>query len=449
MVRFILLQIVSAPPLLWLTVAVLIYLYRAAGRWHASMLPDAALLALYWHTPTFGMLLWCALWCAVRHTPALAGEFAVALGLDRFGGWTVQITLFALPALRGVSGADAQERAMPPVVSAAPAPTAATTLLPSAPPTLLLNEGLAALNSDPTAPHSAFIGPTQLGKTTFVGVVLSYRQGTIVITTPKGEQYDSWFGATVVRTVMDTLNRRIDWSPIAQAIGDVHFEMLRRNTPGATTADPLTLVIDELTTTIAQLGAPIAQKIIDILTMGAGSGVRLIGIATDVNARGWKMDGRRDVLDNLVFAKVGPDRVWSLGRMDANWQLLSPRQLETSQVLGLSQRVSLAGRAWAGVGVSGSPGAGVADSLGGAGSAPTVALGVPGAGGASLSGGVVAGAFVGTGQAADRPTDKRTELIAYLKAHPDATRDKARADGCEFDNADYGLIKQAIKRGFL
>lgn len=438
--------IVSAPPLLWASVAVLLYLYLAAGRWRWAMLPDAALLALYWHTPTFGMLLVCALWCAIRHTPALAAVLAADLGLDRFGGWTVQISLFVLPALRGVSVAATQERALPPVVSAAPV---VTTMLPTAPSTLLLNEGLAALNTDPTAPHSAFIGPTQLGKTTFVGVVLSYRQGTIVVTTPKGEQYDSWFGATVVRTVMDTINRRIDWSPIAQAIGDVHFEMLRRNTPGALAADPLTLVIDELTTTIAQLGKPIAQKIIDILTMGAGSGVRLIGIATDVNASGWKMDGRRDVLDNLIFAKVGPDRVWSVGRMDANWELVAPRQLETGQVLGLSQRVSLTGRAWAGVGVSGCGGVGVMGSVAGAGSAPMVALGVPGAGGASLSVGGVAGAFVGTGQAADRQTDKRTELIAYLKAHPDATRDKARADGCEFDNADYGLIKQAIKRGFL
>jgi hypothetical protein len=75
----------------------------------------------------------------------------------------------------------------------------------------------------------------------------------------------------------------------------------------------------------------------------------VIVIATDINVRGWKIEGRRDVVDNLVFAKVEEGRRWSLGRIDPNGRLINPRRLDTQQVADVASQVNLQFRLWPGL----------------------------------------------------------------------------------------------------
>jgi hypothetical protein len=51
----------------------------------------------------------------------------------------------------------------------------------------------------------------------------------------------------------------------------------------------------------------------------------------------------------LVFAKVEPGRVWSLGRIDPNGRLISPRQMDTRSLLALAAAADLRGRVWSGL----------------------------------------------------------------------------------------------------
>jgi hypothetical protein len=216
-------------------------------------------------------------------------------------------------------------------------------------PPLLMNEWLHTLNADATVPMVGVIGATRLGKTTLVLVLLRSRAGSFMITTPKARSTDGWGGFEAVRLRMDLGRRGVDWGPIARAIADVHFEMIRRNALDTIAQEqPITLVIDELTTTLAALPA-LTPKVIDLWTMGASAKVFLIVIATDVNVRGWKIEGRRDVIDNLVFAKVEPGRLWSLGRIDPNGRLINPRRMDTRALLGLAAQVDLRGRRWSGL----------------------------------------------------------------------------------------------------
>ena len=180
-------------------------------------------------------------------------------------------------------------------------------------------------------------------------MLLSYRPGSFMITTPKAASTDPWGGFEAVRLRMDLARGGVDWGPIAQAISQVHFEMIRRNALD-TIADeqPITLVIDELTTTLAAVPS-LTPKVIDLWTMGASAKIFLIVIATDVNVRGWRIEGRRDVVDNLVFAKVEPGRHWSLGRIDPHGRLIMPRRMDTRMLLGLAERVDLRQRRWSGL----------------------------------------------------------------------------------------------------
>ena len=344
----------TIPPLVIVVAVALLYVFVFGGRWQWPMVVDAGMLAIYyWRPATWPVLLFVAL---IRHVPALARELVVIFRLNEFDGWTIRILLFVLPALRVYQkdaplvqadrpGAFGQTVALPPMIEGKKE-QAAPAELP-----LLLGEGLKLLNADPTAPHVGVIGATRLGKTTFVGVLLAHRQGEFVIATPKAAQYDPWFGADVARPVIDMQNSSVDYAPIEQAVTNVHQEMLRRNTPGASATPALTLVIDEWTQVVSEL-PNLAKKVINLLRMGAGCGIRLILMATDVNVRGWHMDGNAGVLDNLVFARVEDGRVWSVGRLDPNWRMVAPRRLDTQLVPGLAARVSLAGRGWAGGGDS-------------------------------------------------------------------------------------------------
>jgi hypothetical protein len=405
------------------------YIARGCIDW--PMVLDGMLLALYIWRPSIPALAVVAFLGSIRHIQPWALEFASWFHVQDYQGWTIRFWFFLLPGLQDEQkpasadrpGTFGQTIALPPMVEV-------EKKAPEVEPPLLLDAGLRSLNGDPTAPHVGIIGATRLGKTTFVGVLLAYREGDLVIATPKAAQYDPWFGADVARPAIDLAAGNVDYSPIDQAVSSVHQEMLRRNTPGASATPALTLVIDEWTQVVSELPG-LAKKVVNLLRMGAGCGIRLILMATDVNVRSWRMDGMAGVLDNLVFARVEDGRRWSLGRLDPNWHLVSPRRLDTGQVHGLAARVSLAGRGWAGV----------------RGSVPDSLLGGLLAGGRPSEG--VPGGIAAPASVPDRQTNRQTALITYLKAHPNATRDQTRADGVEFDNTDFGLVKTAIKRGLL
>ena len=378
----------AIPPLVIVLVVGGGYLF-VLRRWSWPMVLDAVLLAAYYWRPALWPVV--AFIGCVRHVPALAREVAVLLQLHTFDGWTLQIVLFLLPALRHYTRGGTPEKApvadLPPMVDAKPAPLAP---VPAEDLPLLANEWLQALNGDPTTPHVGVIGATRLGKTTFVGVLLAYRQSDLVIATPKAAQYDPWFGAEVARPIIHGVE--MSYQPIEQAVSAVYREMLKRNAPGGSATPAITLVIDEWPQVVGEL-PNLAKKVINLLRMGAGCGIRLILMATDVNVRGWRMDGVAGVLDNLIFAKVENERKWSIGRLDANWRLLSPRRLDTAQVWGLAQRVTLTSRGWAGVrmwqALEAAPGGGadgllgrlLADVGGGVLAGVGVSVGVGGSGG--------------------------------------------------------------------
>lgn len=338
-------KLAAIPPLLIAILLVLGWIAIAATRFRAPMLVDLAAIALYAARPSLGTLALVAAQAAVRYVPELARELALLLRLSSLAGWTRAFALLLLPGLARYALAEVSASIVEAPAELAPTPNSQ----PLTPEPLLINEWLHLLNHDATAPMVGVIGATRLGKTTLVLVLLSYRPGSFVITTPKARSTDPWGGFEAVRLRMDLQRRGVDWGPIAQAIGAVHFEMIRRNALD-TIADeqPITLVIDELTTTLAAVPS-LTPKVIDLWTMGASAKVFLIVIATDVNVRGWRIEGRRDVVDNLVFAKVEPGRHWSLGRIDPNGRLIAPRRMDTRMLLGLAERVDLRQRRWSGL----------------------------------------------------------------------------------------------------
>lgn len=363
----ILAQLAAIPPLLITILLVLGWIAIAATRFRAPMLIDLAAIALYAARPSLGTLALIGAQAALRYVPELARELALLLRLTSLAGWTRALALLVLP---GLARYRAAATGLPEPAASGTAPPPAP-LAPIAPdlaelPQLLINEWLHALNHDPTAPMVGVIGATRLGKTTLVLVLLSYRPGSFVITTPKARSTDPWGGFAAVRLRMDLERGGVDWGPIAQAISQVHFEMIRRNALD-TVADeqPITLVIDELTTTLAALPS-LTPKVIDLWTIGASAKVFLVVIATDVNVRGWKIEGRRDVVDNLVFAKVEPGRHWSMGRIDPNGRLVAPRRMDTRLLLGLAERVDLRERRWSGLHAGG-----VGQTMAGAGAQAT------------------------------------------------------------------------------
>jgi hypothetical protein len=104
-------------------------------------------------------------------------------------------------------------------------------------------------------------------------VLLRYRSGSFMITTPKARSTDPSGEFEAVRRRMDLGRRGVDWGPIARAIADVHFEMIRRNALDTIAQEqPITLVIDELTTTLAAVPA-LTPKVIELWTMGASATV--------------------------------------------------------------------------------------------------------------------------------------------------------------------------------
>lgn len=336
---------VSENPMLLAAILGLALAARAATGWRWGMILDAGIIALYVRYPSLGIVALAIAQHAVRYVPTLAREVALIIKATEYQGWTVRALLFLLPGLAAFTSRPIGAS------QAAPAMTGATIPMEQSEVIMPLNEGLARLNNDPTTPHVGIVGPTRQGKTWFVMTLLQFRRGDLLITTPKGASYDPWGGFPAVRPEMDLDGRTVNWTKIARVIEAAHYEMLRRNTAEDVAAEQLTLVIDELTTTLAAVPS-LVQKVIDLWTMGAAAGIRVIVIATDINVKGWRIEGRRDVVDNLVFAKVEEGRRWSIGRIDPNGRLINPRKLDTQQVADIASKASLHARLWPGLSAS-------------------------------------------------------------------------------------------------
>lgn len=398
-------------------------IYGACVRWRFSwpMLLDGLLIGLLIYRPSLGLLAWVGFLMALRHVAPIADALLGLFNARETQGMTAHLILFTLPSLRTYAGGSASARDLPgdsgvtlalaPPIAAAPAPPAAQQLAPLQP-----VEWLGAVNDDQTAPHLGVVGPTRLGKTTFVLAALGRRAGLIVITTPKSKDADPWGGALAIRLRIDLAARSVDWTPIESAIDAVHFEMLRRNaTNTAKDAPRLNLIVDELSTTLANCARKTKSQILELWNMGAGANINLIVCDPEVNSAAWGIQGRRDILGNLLFAKVGAGRQWSIGRLDPNGGLIDPRPLDTTPLLTLAGQAQLGGREW----VSGAGGG--------------VSLGVPpvgavGAAGGSLGAGVPPGlSGVGVGGVvplaasqsadADRQTDADAEREARIATY--------------------------------
>ncbi len=342
-----LITIITTNPRAVAVALTLAWLAVACTRWRWPMLCDATLIALYATRPSVPLLVFGLVVVVVRWFAPFAAIVAETLHVNEWGGLSFPAALFLLPGLQVyVRGTARHDRATLPPVQVA---TGATTRL-EAPQVharpLESAEWFAACNDDPTAPHLGIIGPTQHGKTTFALALAGRRIGEFVITTTKD---DTWAGGEVIRPRILLDQGRVDWLPIVDAIRRVHFEMLRRNVEHDTQAPQLTLIIDEFSTTLGNVPRETRDQILEIWSMGASCGIRTIVIAQEVNARAWGLEGRRDILGNLLFARVSTGRLWALGRLDPNGGLTDPQPLDTGRLVALATEARLAGRGWQGV----------------------------------------------------------------------------------------------------
>jgi len=199
------------------------------------------------------------------------------------------------------------------------------------------SDWLRVLNAQPDVnPHLAVCGPTRSGKTTLVMALIAQRPGDLVICTPKGADTDPWGGFPAVRLAYNVHSGDVSYAPIGAAIRAVYQEMNRRNAvPGASRA-PLTLVIDELTNVSAELKADgCMDMILRMWTMAASCGIRLITLDPTVNVRGWGIEGRGDVRENLVFVRCQPDKSATYYRWGSE---AAPMPIDTLLLPGMAAR---------------------------------------------------------------------------------------------------------------
>src|SRR6187549_578505 len=305
----------------------------AARRRDATFLLDAAFVALYARYPMPATLGLIVVQAGVRRVPTLAREVAVLLRVSEPAGWTLHALLFVLPGLRAYAAAQP-----------GPATGATTALDPIDLPPLTSREWLAWTNDDESAPHLGVIGPTRSGKTTLVLAALSRRKGDLVIATPKSKETDGWGGFPAVR--MHYADGTADFSPLADVVRQVHREMLRRNAEQTIGQEqPLTLVLDEFTTLAAEQPT-IRSLVLQLWTMGASAKIRVVVVAPEVNVRAWGIEGRGDVRENLIFARVAPDRSAQMFRIDGQGKPIAPRRIDTRTVKQLADQAVLSFRAW-------------------------------------------------------------------------------------------------------
>lgn len=311
----------------------------AVRRRDATLLVDAAFVALYARYPMPATLALVPIQAVVRRIPTLARECAVLLRVDEPAGWTLHALLFVLPGLRAYAVPDRL-----PAIGV----TTALPSLPQAPP-LDTTAWLRLVNTDETAPHLGVIGPTRAGKTTLALAVLGQRPGQLVIVTPKSEETDPWGGAGAVRIAFTA--DAADFSPLADAVRQVHREMLRRNAERTIGQDqPLTLVIDEYALLVGER-PEVRNFVLQLWTMGASAKVRVVVIDPEISVKAWGIEGRGEARQNLVFIRVAPDRSAELFRIDGQARPVAPRRIDTRQIPQLATHATLVGRVWSGLSV--------------------------------------------------------------------------------------------------
>lgn len=219
------------------------------------------------------------------------------------------------------------------------AATGATVALPAAAPAPLpAREWLWRINQDPTAPHLAVVGPTRAGKTTLVQAALGNRGGAVVIATPKPASKDPWGGAPAVR--LGEERGDVTYAPLADAVRQVYDEMLQRNRADAAGEQPLTLVLDDYSTLVAER-PEVRPWVLRLWTMAASCGIRVVIIDTEESVKAWGIEGRGDARSNLIFVRVAPDRSAAIYRWGE-----THAPIDTAQVKQLSDHARLAARAW-------------------------------------------------------------------------------------------------------
>lgn len=187
-------------------------------------------------------------------------------------------------------------------------------------------------------PHLAVTGPSGSGKTTLVLAILDDRPGTFVICTPKSKKTDPWGGFPATRL------RKSDMSfePIGAAIMSVYNEMLRRNAHDADVEeDWITLVIDEYSTVIGKL-PKLKEIVLDMVTLGRSSRIRIVILATETNVEAWGWKGRGEARHNCLFIECEEDthRAWMY-----RWE--KPRaEVDTALVYSIAASADLSERAW-------------------------------------------------------------------------------------------------------
>lgn len=317
----------------------------AARQRDLTFLLDAAFVVLYARYPLPATLALIGVQALVRRVPVLAREVALLMRVDEPAGWTLHVLLFVLPGLRTYAAA----------ATGRPATGATVALDPTALPPLSPREWLSWANDDETAPHLGVVGPTRAGKTTLVLAALGRRKGDLVILTPKSEETDLWAGFPAVR--LDFAHGAADFNAQADAVRQVHAEMLRRNAESTIGREQvLTLVIDEYTTLVSER-PEVRPLVLQLWTLGASAKIRVVVVAPEVSVKAWGIEGRGDVRENLVFLRVAPDRSAQMFRIDAQARPLTPRRIDSRPVLQLAAQAQISSRAWPRLSVwSGLPG---------------------------------------------------------------------------------------------
>lgn len=232
--------------------------------------------------------------------------------------------------------APVQEHASaPPPVSVPPLAFA------DAPGRIPAHDWMARINHQPDkTPHLAVTGPSGSGKTTFVLAVLADRPGRLVIATPKAPRTDPWGGFPAVR-----LNPHdMGYAPLGNAIRAVYQEMLRRNAQDAeTSADWLTLVVDDYSTVVGEL-PDLKPTILRMLTLGRSVRIRLVIIDTETNVKAWGIEGRGEARNNLIYVELEEDT--HAARMFRWRERDQPAALDVGAVPSIVAQAQLGGRAW-------------------------------------------------------------------------------------------------------
>lgn len=208
-----------------------------------------------------------------------------------------------------------------------------------------MDEWMKRVNDDPDYnPHLAVVGPSRSGKTSLVVALLHTRPGRFVVCTPKSAATDPWAGFPAVRLAY--ANGQASWENIGHAISAVHREMIRRNASNQRyDGDEITLVIDELSTTVASIPG-ILRRVLELWAMGASARVRVVAIDTSINVRAWGIDGRGDIRDSMLIIRTDFYESTSTRSAEMFRFGKEPRWIDTADVYDLSHEPLDPARLW-------------------------------------------------------------------------------------------------------